>query len=80
VVQINDRFSLDRLVLRTNQSERLVRSSSEEQRLQAAILGERLGNKTFQDGHSIRWKRAVGIAAATLIGALVGLGFKVLRG
>ena len=80
MVQINDRFSLDRLVLRTNQAERLVRSSSEEQRLQAAILGERLGNKTFRDGRSIRWKRALGIAAATLIGGLVGLGFKVLRG
>ena len=80
MVQTNDRFSLDRLVLRTNQAERLVRSSSEEQRLQAAILGERLGNKTFQDGRTIRWKRAVGIGAATLIGAMVGLGFKLLKG
>ena len=57
-----------------------MRSSSEEQRLQAAILGERLGNKAFRDGRSSRWKRVVGIGAATLIGALVGLGFKVLRG
>jgi hypothetical protein len=80
VVQTNDRFSLDRLVLRTNQSERLVRSSSEEQRLQAAILGERLGNQRFLNGRSSRWKRVVGIGAATLIGALVGLGFKLLKG
>ena len=80
MVQINDRFSLDRLVLRTNQAERLVRSSSEEQRLQAAILGERLGNQRFLNGRSSRWKRAVGIGAATLIGAMVGLGFKLLKG
>ena len=80
MVQTNDRFSLDRLVLRTNHSERLVRSSSEEQRLQAAILGERLGNQRFRNGRSSRWKQAIGVGVATLIGALVTLGFKVLRG
>jgi len=80
VVQLNDRFSRDRLALRTNQADRLVRSSSEEQRLQAAILGERLGKKTFQDTRSNRWNRVIGVGVAALIGVLVGLGLKVLRG
>ena len=57
-----------------------MRSSSEEQRLQAAILGERLGNQRFRNGRSSRWKQAIGVGVATLIGALVTLGFKVLRG
>jgi hypothetical protein len=80
VVQINDRFSLDRLVMKSHQSEQLIHSSSEEQRLQTAILGERLGNQTFQNGRSSRWKRTIGVGIATLVGALVGLAFKLLRG
>lgn len=80
MVQLNDRFSLDRLVMKSHQSEQLIHSSSEEQRLQAAILGERLGNQTFQNDRSSRWKQAIGFCIVTLIGALVGVGFKLLGG
>ena len=80
MVQINGRFSLDRLVLKSHQSERLIRSSSEEQLLQTAILGERLGNHTFQNGRSSRRKRTIGVGVATLVGALAYLGYTLLRG
>jgi ribosomal protein L18 len=81
MIPINDSFALDRLVLKSHQSKQLIRSSRDEQLIQSAILGERIGRYSIQAG-SRSWKRAVAIGAgiAAFIGALLGLGFKVLRG
>ena len=80
VTHINERVSLDRLVIKSNQTERIVRSSPEECRLQAAILNQRLGQKTPPLHRTFRIKHLLAIALAALVGALLGIGVKALRG
>ena len=80
MTHINERVSLDRLVIKSNQTERIVRSSAEECRLQAAILNQRLGQKTPPLQRTFRVKHLLGIALAALVGALLGIGVKALRG
>jgi len=79
VVQINGRYSLIPEDRRPHPLQRLTRSRSDDHRLQAAILGERLGMQAFQQGHSGR-KRIIRNGVAIFVIALLGLAVRLLSG
>ena len=56
-----------------------IRKASYQCRLQAAILSQRLGNKTPALHRTLRVKHLLGITLAALVGALLGIGVKALR-
>ena len=79
MVQINGRYSLSPEGRRPHPLQRLTRSRSDDNRLQAAILGERLGMQAFQQGHSGR-KHIIRTGAAIFVVALLGLAVRLLNG
>jgi hypothetical protein len=79
VVQINGRYSLSPEGRRLHLLQRLIRSRSDDHRLQTAILGKRLGMQAFKQGHTGR-KRIIRNGVAIFVVALLGLAVRLLSG
>ena len=58
MVQVNGKHSPSPVSRRPDPVPSVVRSRSDEYRLQAVILGERLGKQAFQQGYS-GWERII---------------------
>ena len=79
MVQINGRYSLSPNGSRPHPLQRLIRSRSDDHRLQAAILGERLGMQAFQQRHTGS-KRIIRNGVAIFVIALLGFAVRLLSG
>ena len=79
VVQINGRYSLSPKGSRPHPRQRLIRSRSDDHRLQTAILGERLDMQAFQQGHTGS-KRIISNGVAIFVIALLGFAVRLLSG
>jgi len=79
MVQINGRYSLSPNGARPHPLQRLICSRSDDHRLQAAILGERLGMQAFRQRQTGR-KRIIRNGVAIFVIALLGLAVRLLSG